>query len=207
MRNITEKEMQFVLTIARSLETEYSANSIAKRLKMSAMGALKIAKKLEKEEIIIGRNLGRGRFYNLNVKNDYAQQYVKFLLKREAEQSHPYVKSWITQLKKITQADLIIIFGSVLRKHEHAQDIDVLFVMNQKQFSGLKKEIEGINLVNLKKIHAIYQTKKDIEKNIKKNDSVVLNVVKGVVVRGEDLLLEILAKNEPSKKQAYMVLE
>ena len=43
---------------------------------------------------------------------------LKFLLKREAEQVPAYVKVWIKELRKIKNADIAILFGSVLRKKE-----------------------------------------------------------------------------------------
>ncbi len=194
MKNITDKEMLFVLTIFKSPETEYNANSIAKRIGISSMGALKIAKRLEKENILISRKLGRAIFYKLNFENDYVRQYIKFLLKREAEQAPSYVKRWITDIKKIKSADSAVLFGSVLKKHEGARDIDVLLVTDKKRFSKLKKEVKDIDIVNIKKLHPLYQTKDDLKKNIKKQDKPILNAVKGIVVFGEDEIISLLEK-------------
>ena len=62
MRNITNNEMLFVLSILKNPEVEYNANSIAKQIGISRMGALKIGKKLEKENVLISRELGNDRF-------------------------------------------------------------------------------------------------------------------------------------------------
>lgn len=194
MKDITNKEMLFVLTIIKSPEVEYNANSIAKHIGISSMGALKIAKRLEKENILIARKLGKAKFYRLNFNNDYVRQYIKFLFKREAEQSAPYVKVWISEIKKIKKADAAILFGSVLRKHKEAKDIDVALVTDKKRFSKLKKEIEDINLINVKRLHPIYQTKEDFKKNIKKGDKALLNAIKGIVVFGEDKIISLLEK-------------
>src|SRR3989338_10290363 len=104
MRNITNNEMLFVLSILKNPEAEYNANSIAKQIGISRMGALKIGKKLEKENVLISRELGNARFYKLNLENDYVKQYMIFLLKREAEQSPDYTKVWINEIKKIKNA-------------------------------------------------------------------------------------------------------
>jgi len=134
MREITNNEMIFVLSIFKSPEVEYNANSIAKKMGISSMGALKIAKRLEKENIIKSKHLGKAKFYNLNLNNDYVRQYVKFLLKREAEQTHPYIKVWIEDINKIKSADAAILFGSVLRKQKEAKDIDVVLIINKKRY-------------------------------------------------------------------------
>lgn len=193
MKKITDNEMLFVLNIFKAPETEYNATSIAKHIGISSMGALKIAKRLEKENILISRELGKAKFYKLNF-SDYVRQYIKFLLKREFEQAPAYIKRWITELKKIKSADSVILFGSVLKKHEEAKDIDVLLVTNKKRFSKLKKEINNINLINIKKLHPLYQTKEDVRENIKKSDKPVLDAIKGIVVFGEDKIISLLKK-------------
>lgn len=194
MNKITNNEMVFVLSIFKSPEVEYNANSIAKLIGISSMGALKIAKRLEKENILVSRELGKAKFYKLNFVNDYVGQYVKFLLEREAEQALPYVKMWISEIKKIKSADAVILFGSVLRKQNEARDIDVVIITDKKQFSKLKKEIEEINEINVKSLHPVYQTKEDFINNIKKRDKVLLNAIKGIVVFGEDLIADLMQK-------------
>ena len=101
LKTISNNEMDFILTTFKSPETEYNASSISRQLKISSMGALKIAKKLEKEEILSSKQLGRAKFYKLNLDNEYVRQYVKFLLKKESEQAPAYIKRWINEIKKI----------------------------------------------------------------------------------------------------------
>ncbi|MBI2629219.1 nucleotidyltransferase domain-containing protein [Candidatus Pacearchaeota archaeon] len=194
MKDITKNEMLFVLSILKNPETEYNSNNIAKHIGISAMGALKIAKRLEKEQILILKKLGKASFFRLNTNNDYLIQYLKFLLKRESEQEHPYVKRWVQEARKIKNAGSIILFGSVIKKHEEARDIDILIVTDQNKFQKLKKEIEEINLVNNKKMHPIYQTEKDLKDNIKKRDKVILSAIKGIVVFGEEKFINLIEK-------------
>ena len=190
--DITENEMQFVLLVFKSPETEYNARGISKKIGISHMGALKIAKRLERENIIISKDRGQAKFYKLNLNDEYVKQYVKFLLKREAEQSPPYVKRWINDLRNIKNAESALLFGSLLKKGKNAKDIDVLFITNDKNFSKLKNEIEDINAINIKRLHPMYQTKEDIKNNIEKEDKPLLNALKGIVVFGEDTLMEVI---------------
>ena len=194
MKDITNNEMVFVLTIFKSPETQYNANSIAKLIGISRMGALKIAKRLEKENIIVSKELGKAKFYRLNFSNDYVKQYVRFLLKREAEQAHPYVRVWVDDVKKIKSADAAILFGSVLKKYKEARDIDVVLITDKKRFSKIKKEIEEIDKLNVKRLHPVYQTKEDFINNIKKGDKVLLSAMRGIVVFGEDMIIDLLQK-------------
>ena len=101
MKDITNNEMRFVLVIFKNPEKEYNTSNIAEILGISPMGALKIARSLEKENIVKSREIGKARVYQLNLQDAYVRQYLKFLLKREAEQSPAYIKIWVNEFRKI----------------------------------------------------------------------------------------------------------
>ena len=191
MKDITNNEMLFVLSIFKSPEKDYNASDLARLLGISPMGALKIAKRLEKENILKSKPIGKARIYKLNIENDYVKDYIEFLLKREAEQAPAHIKMWINELRKIKNADAAVLFGSILRKKE-ASDIDALLITGQKRFSKLKKEVESLNLINIKKLHPMYQSKEDIRVNIKKEGKALLNAIKGIVAFGEDNIIDLL---------------
>ena len=194
MRDIAKNEMLFILGIFKNPATEYNASSIARAIGISPMGALKIARRLEKEGVIVSRQLGRARFYQLAPENDYVREYIKFLLKREAEQASSYAKIWLREINKIKNADFALLFGSVLNKQKEAKDIDVLLAAEQKRFQKLKEEVEKINFVNIKKLHPVYQSKGDIKNNIKKQDKIILNALKGIVAFGEDAFIDVMER-------------
>ena len=193
MKNITENEMKFIMTILKNPEKELNASNIAKLIEMTSMGALKIARKLEKEGIIYSRQIGKSIIYKLTFNNSYTKQYVKFLLQREAEHSNAYIKRWINELKKIKNSKLIILFGSILIKHDNAKDVDILVVIDKRNFKKINEEISSINLMNNKKIHPVFQTEEDFRKNIEE-DKVILNAIKGIVVSGEETFIELIEK-------------
>ena len=188
----TKNEMLAVLNVLKSPEIEYNANNISKILRITSMGALKILKRLEKEGILVSRKIGKASVYKINFGNKYSCDYTEFLLKREAEEAPSYIKRWIYELRKIKEADIIVIFGSVLKIWEKAKDIDALFVIKQKYFNALKRSIEKLNSINEKKIHPIYQTLNDFKKNINKRDKIMLDVVKGIVIFGEKKIVSLL---------------
>ncbi|MBS3123136.1 hypothetical protein J4437_00715 [Candidatus Woesearchaeota archaeon] len=98
----------------------------------------------------------------------------------------------MTEIRKIKSADGAILFGSVLNNQEQARDIDVLFITDSKRIKKLKKEIERINHLNLKKIHPLFQSGEDLKNNILKEDKVILNAIKGFIVFGEEKFIELV---------------
>ncbi|MBU4124130.1 MAG: hypothetical protein KKI14_01545, partial [Nanoarchaeota archaeon] len=132
-KDITENEMKIVLSIIKNPHIMYNANSISKISGISSMGALKILKKLEKESILIPKKIGRSTIYRIDTKNNYSRNYIKLLLSRESTSSVGIIKRWVNEIKKIKSSDISILFGSVLKDKE-PNDIDVLFVTDQKKF-------------------------------------------------------------------------
>ncbi len=197
MNNITSTEMNVLLAIVKSPELAYNANSLAAALEITAMGALKIVKRLEQESVLTPRKIGNATIYRIAVENTYARRYAAFVLACEAHHTNPAVKRWIIELRKIKNADLVVLFGSVLTK-ENYRDIDVLLVTDQKRFLRLKKEIKELSGLTAKKIHPLYQTFDDLVENIKKRHKPILNAIKGIVICGEEKFLEVY--NESRKE-------
>ena len=183
-------EMVIVLKIFKTPEREFNANSISKETGLTPMGALKILKRLEKDGILNSKAAGKATFYRVDFGSGYAKDYLKFALRNETEHSQPYVKRWVREIRKLKNADAAILFGSVLRKEKEANDIDVLALTNQNKLEKLKEEISELDKINEKHMHVIYQSPKDLRSNIKKQDKVVLNALKGIAAFGEDRLIE-----------------
>ncbi|HLC65330.1 MAG TPA: hypothetical protein VJI46_04365 [Candidatus Nanoarchaeia archaeon] len=177
--------MDIVLKLIKSPEVDYNANAIAKVVGITSMGALKILKRLESESILKSKKIGRAVIYRVNTEDFYAHRYVELILSREALHANTQVKRWVRELKRIKNADVIVLFGSVLEK-PNPSDIDVLLVTGKKRFSKLQQEIKELNEINIKKIHPMYQTYDDIIRNIKKRDKPLLNAIKGIVIIGEE---------------------
>lgn len=190
MKEITKAEMQVVLTLVKSPEIIYNAHSLSKVVGITPMGALKILRRLEAENIVKARKIGHATTYRANRENLYARKYLSLVLLREAQHAGPQVKRWLQELKRIKNAEVAILFGSVLGK-KNPRDIDVLLITDQKRFPKLQEEIKELNEINIKKIHPLYQTYDDIIKNIKKRDKPLLNAIKGIIVFGEEKFLEI----------------
>src|SRR3989338_3342998 len=187
MKEITNNEMMMVLAIVKNPKREYNSFNLAKLLGISAMGAFKIAQRLEKEGILEGKQMGNAKFLRVRLENDYVRQYVLFLLKREAASAPPFVKSWIEDLRKLKNTQAAIIFGSVLRKGKDANDIDVLFVLDKKKFKALKKEIDELTELRTKRVHPMYQAEGDIAENIRKENPAMLNALKSMYIVGEEI--------------------
>ncbi|MDO8481337.1 MAG: helix-turn-helix domain-containing protein [Nanoarchaeota archaeon] len=182
-------EMDILLALFKNPDKELSASGLAQLVGLSRMGALLVVRKLVAEGLLKVRKIGKSSIYSLDPSDSHTRKYLIFLLSREAERATPYARRWIAELRRLKNAKAAILFGSVLRKENGARDIDAVLITDEKRFDALEKEIDAMNRINSKPIHAVYQLSGDFRKNLQKKDSVILNALKGIVAFGEEVVL------------------
>jgi predicted nucleotidyltransferase len=192
MVSLTKNEAGTVNFLIRNFSQKYNINQLSRELKLSPRGIFKILKKLESKNYLISTKNGNNMFYDINFNSEEAMDMCKFVLAEEKQT--PFIKVKIDDLKELKKiVDLAILFGSVLTKEKEANDVDVILVFNEKKFSEVERGIQKINLIAYKKLHAVYQTKKDFIENIKRKDKVIISAIKtGIIVWGRDLFMEAL---------------
>ncbi|MEK6895870.1 MAG: ArsR family transcriptional regulator [Nanoarchaeota archaeon] len=186
----TRKESDILLKLFKDFSKNYNSNSISKEVNISPRGALKILKKLEKDKILVGRKLGQATFYKLNLNDLYARRVMEVLLTKEARDK---AQRWISEFKEVfSYADIVIIFGSMIKNPAHASDIDLLLVFKRRKYKEVSDFINDKNKILLKKIHDIPQTMQDLTENLKKNPAIIDAIRTGYVLHGFNELVEVI---------------
>jgi len=68
----------------------------------------------------------------------------------------------------------------------------LLLVIKEKNYKEIIDQISSKNKILIKPVHPIFQTIEDLRKNIKKQDKIILEALKGIYVVNQDKILEIL---------------
>jgi len=187
---LTNKENEILLKLFKDFSSDYNANSISKEISITPRGALKILKKLKEGGLIKGRQLGRAVFYKVKLEDGYVCKIIETLLIAEAREK---ASRWLEEFKSIFKdAEIIVIFGSIIRNPKEANDIDVLFVFKESKYRKITDFIESKNKILFKKIHSIPQTMKDLNESLKNNKAVKDAVRTGYVLHGQDKLIKVI---------------
>lgn len=190
MTATTKVEKDLIIRIVKDFVTDYNPSSIAKELGVTRVGTFKALRELEKKGLVKGRNLGKARFYKVDLGDEYSKKNVEVLL---MEQSREF-KRWVEEFKELSElVQIIILFGSIVRNEKNANDVDVLLVYDKKVNDWVNTIIKEKNEMLLKKIHPIKQTKEDLIRNIQQRDKVILSAIKGgVILHGFGELLGVI---------------
>lgn len=182
----TTRILSFLL---RNLE-QYNINQIARALDLSVGSAHKILKTLEENNIINAKELGNAKYYSLNFENYEALKYCELILTEEKNsllKENKTAKVYAQDLERYN-AEVIVLFGSVLSKEEQARDIDVLFIIkNKKEIENINKLCLEISKIRTKKINPLIMLKEDLTQNIKNKNKATIEIIKkGIVLKGEE---------------------
>lgn len=188
---IPKNTVKVILFLLKNIdEFGYNINQVSKLNEISVGSSFKILKGLEKNKIVSKKEISNASHYKLNLNNYETTKLCELLLLGEKRNLRGYAKVYADEIVKFNQSEFIILFGSVLRGKDF-NDVDVLFVTNQ-----IKKVNDfclDISKVRTKPIVPLILKKSDLIKEIKqKRDSILDIIRKGVVLKGEDIFMEVV---------------
>lgn len=190
MVSLTGKERAALLILFKDFTAYHNANSISKVLGISRVGALKLFRRLESQGLLASQRIGKSIVYKPKLNDDYVKKLIAFLLADEANN----FKRWKEEFKELfRRGRIVMLFGSVLRNYEEANDIDLLVASAKSEKEEIDEILGKKADVLPKRLHAIQLTAVELERNIKRKEAAVLDIVKtGVVLCGQDDYVEVL---------------
>ena len=189
MKMIPKNTIKIIRYLLRNFELR-NINQISKEINISLGSTFKILKDLEKNEIVLLKKLGNANYYILNLKNQETNRLCELILLEEKRNLKGYAKIYSGEIKNFKNADLIILFGSIL-KNKQFNDVDVLFVTNK--IKEVNKFCLEISKIRTKPITPLILKKSDLVKEIDNRKESILEIIKtGIVLKGESVFLEVI---------------
>ena len=197
MERITQNHVDALFFFLQNPLIDVYPNLLSKEIGITRVGTLKLLRTLTEDGFLKVKKVGNSNTYRLSPKLPHVRALLQYVIQEHIKNSSSRIKMWVGRIAEIKSASLSIMFGSVLTK-EKPNDIDVVFVIEQKKISKLREEIHDIDVISTVRIHPIYQTRKNIISNIQKKDPVILKALQGIIVNGSeeyfDILLEVLGE-------------
>ncbi len=190
MTALTKKERETLLILFKDFTSFYNANSISKVLNISHVGAQKILKRLLREDLVSSKTIGKSITYKLNFNDAYVSQLIAFLLADEANN----FKRWKEEFKELFKKErIVLLFGSAVKDYAHANDIDLMLVIENKDVREVNSILKKKEEILPKRLHAIKLNHQDLLDNLKKKDKAIIDIVKNaIVLYGQDIYVETL---------------
>ena len=165
MLSLSDNEFSVLSFLVRNFTEKLTIRNMAQKLGFSPAGVFNILKKLEKQGIVIGQKLGTGLFYSINFENRIAEHLAAIVLLYTDEKVQ-------LDIQQFRQAKAAIFDKKIL----------LLVTDNMTVLDILIPNVEIIT-----------KTQDDIIALLRKKDASMLQFLrKGVVLFGEDKIVEII---------------
>ncbi|MBS3176403.1 hypothetical protein J4457_04150 [Candidatus Woesearchaeota archaeon] len=189
---LTANEKCVLRFLAVSITKEMSMNDVGRACGVSSGGAFKILTKLEKEGVLKAKSISNIKIYSLDFQNEKTARVLELALIPDSFEER--VKLRMEDLKLLkTLTEACILFGSYVTTKKKPGDLDVLFVLDRKNFGAYKQTLVKVQDITPVKIHDVVQTTLDLEQNLKKNDMIIIPALKnGIVLWGFDILVQVI---------------
>lgn len=184
----TAKLLRFLLRNPEKVG--YNINQLARFIKISVGSSFKILKELEKNSIVSAKKIGNANYYSLNLDNPETIKLCELLLIEEKRYLTGYAKLYAESLQEFAQAEIIVLFGSVL-KNKDFKDVDVLFVA--KNVKPVNQFCLEISKLRTRPAVPLILKKEDLIRELKNRNESILSLIKeGVVLKGESVFVEVI---------------
>ena len=165
MLSLSDNEFSVLNFLVRNFTEKLTIRNIAQRLNFSPAGVFNILKKLEKQNIVVGQKLGTGLFYSINFENKIAEHLAEIVLLHSDEK----IELNIEQLKQANAA-----------------------IFDEKTLLLITDNLTVLD-ISIPNIEVLTKTEDEIIDLLRKKDSQLLQILKkGVVLFGEDKIVEII---------------
>ncbi len=177
----------------KDIAVKHTITYLAQEVGMSRAGLWKVLKKLENENLILLSSVGAGKtstyIVNLNWKNSILDKVLSLALTEDAIKN----QRWISNFSELEDnVGFLIIYGSILHSPKEAKDIDILGVTNNK-FIEIEESIKKIQKTQIKKIHSLNFTAKELKEEIRKPNKAFIDAIKkGIVLFGQDNFIKFI---------------
>jgi hypothetical protein len=188
---ITKNESKVLRMILMALGEDYSINYISRECSLAPNGALKILRKFERLGVLKVKKVANISSYKINFENNKTKSMLELALISEISGKLKFRMDDLTPLKDISE--MCIIFGSYISEKQQPNDLDIFFVIKEKNFDKYTELSKKIYKTIPIKVQDVLQTEEDIIKNINKKDKVIMEIFrKGIILWGQENLIKLI---------------
>lgn len=195
--NKSEKTFERILKIlAKEPFLEHTATTISETLGITRQGLWKTLNNLSKDKMISLKSIANTKRSTVKIELDFKNlltlKTLSLILTKEALN----YERWRFEFRELERySNFIILFGSVLNKPKEANDIDILVVLEKKDFKDINDIKNKIQKTQAKEIHLIDLTKEEFKDELKKQNKAYTDALKkGIILFGQDNFIEFIGE-------------
>lgn len=191
----TTHQKKILLYVLRNPFESHTITSLSQALQLSRVGIWKIIKKLESQQHLILKPVGKGKTSTfriaLNWENPLTEKKIALYLTEEALQQ----PRWRHNFKELEEkVDFLILFGSILHSPQQAHDIDLIGIVSKKEnLVKIQHTLDKIQKTQSKKIHTMNFLEPEFQQELQRQNRAFLDALKkGIILFGPEKFVKFM---------------
>ncbi len=182
-------QKRIVLHVLRNPFEDHTVTSLSHALQLSRVGIWKIIKKMERQQHLLLKPVGKGKtnsfLIKLNWDNLLTQKTAALYLTEEALEQPRWRNNFQELEEKVS---FLILFGSILHSPQQAHDIDLIGIVSDKRnFVKIQHAVDKIQKTQSKKIHIMNFTPDEFQQELLHQNRAFIDAIKkGVILFGQE---------------------
>ncbi len=204
--NINNMNLEIIGLYRSNYLGQFHIRQMARLIEKSHVGLLPHLKKLEKDKILVFREIGKSKVYSLNLKNNQVMEFLSFSEKKKALEilsEEPFIKKIYDEFISLDSAGCLVLFGSYASKTNlRESDIDLLYIGEFKEDD--EKEIKNLGKAYNKEIHLVSMGSRQFREQLLKQGALVKEIIiNHIVLYNQDLFISEVWRYYNEKNQGF----
>ena len=202
--NINSINLDIISLFRNSYLSQFHIRQMAKMIGKSHVGLLPHLKELEKNKILISKEVGKSRVYSLNLSNNQVKEFLSFAEKRKSLElldKEAFIKKIYGEFMNLDLTGSLILFGSYASKaHTAESDIDLLYLGDLKESEG--KRIKELGKIYKREIHLVSMNIGQFREQLSKQGALSKEIISNhIILYNHDIFINEIWRHYYERKE------
>ena len=184
VENINSVKLAIISLFRTNYLNQFHIRGMAKLIGKSHVGLLPHLKELEKNKILISKEVGRSKVYTLNLNNNQTREFLYFAEKNESLNllnKELFIKKIYEEIINLDFTGSLILFGSYASKTNNKEsDIDLFYLGDLEENES--KKIKELGRTYKKEIHLVSMNLKQFEEQLLKKGALIKEIINNHII-------------------------
>lgn len=204
VENINNMKLDIIALFRDNYLAKLHIRQMARMLEKSHVSLLPYLKELEKERVLISKEIGKNKEYSLNLNNNQVREFLALAEKKKSLEllnQEIFIRKIYEEFLKLDLNGTLVLFGSCASKtHTKESDIDLMYLGDLNEIKARK--IKEIGVIYQKKMHFMHVPFNRFRIQLSKHDFLTKEIVKNhVILCNHDLFINEVWRHYLERKE------
>jgi len=204
VETINNIKLEIISLFRNNFFNQFYIREMAKLIGKSHVSLLLHLKSLEKDKVLLSKNVGKSRVYSLNLENNQVREFLSLSEKKKTLDllnKEFLIKKLYNEFLNLNLNDCLILFGSYASlTHNKESDIDLLYIGKLKETE--KNRIKQFGKIYNKEIHLISMNLNQFKEQLSKQGVLIKEIVRNhIILYNHDIFINELWRYYYEKRE------